>query len=614
MQSRNLTAALYGGEARIAVRSAEGGLRVSAEGTADVAALRREFDRPVLDRVTGSAPWSFAATSRNGITAWTITSDLAGVAIDLPAPVGKAANERASLRVERRDTAGKGTEDTLVVDYRTSLRLVAQRRLAPHGAEVDRALLVLGPDAARNATADRAGLWVRGSVGDLDLDEWLAVYGREAARGKGEGATPPAAPVTSGFALNGIDVSARRLDVFGRALHDISVVATRSADEWRIRTKGREIDGTATWRGVTPAQPNGRVMARLARLVPPGPDELHPPRSEVVANEKARNTWPELDIVADAFILRERDVGRLELLAQPSGPDWRIGKLALVNPAGRIDATGWWRVARENPSTELALTLVADDAGAFLERLGYPVAVRNAPTRITGELAWAGAPNDFDYPTLTGQLALASGAGQFTKIDPGIGKLLGVLSLQELPRRITLDFRDVFSEGFAFDQVKGDFTIRSGLMSTGNLDLSGPAAQVAIRGDIDLAHETQKLTVRVKPALSTMFSAGAAVLFLANPVVGAAVGAGTLLAQKLLNNPIDQIFSYEYRVTGSWSDPHVERLSRTSTPQPGSPPAPSPEAGTAPAAPAAEAPAPAAPAPAVPAPAVPGSGAVSGPR
>ncbi len=561
MQSRDLTAALYGGEARIAVRDVDGGVRVTADGTADVAALRREWSHPLTDRVSGSAPWSLVATSRHGVTSWTIVSDLVGVAIDMPAPIGKSAGERAALRVDRRDAAGKGIEDTLVVDYRSNLRLVAQRKLQPHGAEVDRALLVLGPGAGRDAVADRAGLWVRGVVSELDLDDWLALYSSTSTR---EAAGAPAAPVTAGFALNGIDVSARQLDIFGHALHDVSVTATRSADEWRIRTKGREMEGTATWRGATPAQPNGRLMARLARLLPPGSSEAPPSRSPPAATgEKARNTWPELDIVADSFILREHDVGRLELLARPTGPDWRINRLALTNPAGRIDATGWWRVARDNPSTELALTLAADDAGAFLERFGYPVAVRNAPTKITGDLQWAGAPNDFDYPTLTGRLTLASGAGQFTKVDPGIGKLLGILSLQELPRRITLDFRDVFSEGFAFDQIAGDFSIRSGLMSTSNLSLSGPAAQVTLRGDIDLAEETQKLTVRVKPALSTMFSAGAAVLFLANPVVGAAVGAGTLLAQKLLDNPIDQIFSYEYLVTGSWSDPQVERLSRT---------------------------------------------------
>lgn len=578
MQARDLSAALFGGEAKIGLVAADGTLRVTAEGTADAAALRRDFDSAFMERVSGSAPWRLTASVRDGVPAWTVTSDLVGVAIAAPSPVGKAAAERATLRVDRRDRSGKGVEDTLVVDYRSNLRLVAQRRLGPHGAEVERALVALGPGAARESTAPQPGLWIRGTIDDLDLDEWIAVMARTTASA---GAVPgaPAAP-EEGLRLSGVELAARRLDVFGRALHDVTLAATRAGDDWRIRTKGREAEGTATWQAAAPTRPNGRIVARLARLVPPGPAELHPLHSESADATKPRTAWPELDVVADSFFLRGHDTGRLELRAQPAGGDWRIDKLALVSAEGRIDATGGWRVTREPPLTDLALTLATENAGAFLARFGYPVAVRNTPTKISGELRWAGGPNDFDYPTLAGRLTLATGAGQFTKIDPGIGKLLGVLSLQELPRRITLDFRDVFSEGFAFDRIEGDFAIERGLMTTDNLTLWGPAAQVALRGDIDLAAETQKLTVRVKPALSTMFSAGAAVLFLANPVVGAAVGAGTLLAQKLFDNPLDQIFSYEYLVTGPWVDPRVEQVSRTPMTMPGAPAAPGDNAGS----------------------------------
>ena len=167
--------------------------------------------------------------------------------------------------------------------------------------------------------------------------------------------------------------------------------------------------------------------------------------------------------------------------------------------------------------------------------------------------------------------------GQFAQLEPGVGRLLGVLSLQALPRRITLDFRDVFSEGFAFDEIAGTFKVENGLMRTSDLALDGPAAAVTIRGEIDLARETTQLDVRVKPALSTTFSAGAAALFIANPLLGAAVGAGTLLAQKLLDNPLGSIFSYDYRVTGSWSDPQVERVGARAVPAPaaaGAAPAP----------------------------------------
>jgi uncharacterized protein YhdP len=108
-------------------------------------------------------------------------------------------------------------------------------------------------------------------------------------------------------------------------------------------------------------------------------------------------------------------------------------------------------------------------------------------------------------------------------------------------------------------------------MHTDNLMLAGPAAKVYLAGDVDLAQETQALTVRVQPSLSSALSTGAGaaavVLLAANPLVGAAVGAGTLLAQKLMQDPIEQMFSYEYAVRGSWSEPVVERLGPRAVPR-----------------------------------------------
>lgn len=558
VRSRDLAAFVVGGPARIDLQSDDGDVRVNANGTAALALLDKELQLPLLQRISGNAQWALQSSTRANVTTWSIESSLRGATIDLPAPMGKVAADAAPMRIERRPVPGRTDVDLLTVDYRGDLRVLMQRSLRADAAVVDRALVLLGGAVARGGTADRPGIWVRGQVADLDLDEWLALYGKEKQHHGATATGAASAPVPT---LRGVDLDTKRLDIFGRVLHDLNVSALRGAGEdWRLRLQGREVEGTAVWGGPTPAAPNGKLTARLSRFVPPGAEELRPLRSEASPDEQARNTWPQLDIVATAFVSRGHDLGRFELQAQPAGPDWRIETMTLINPAGRIEANGWWRIGRDTQMTEIDVRVTADDAGAFLQRLGYPVAVLNAPTTIAGKLSWKGAPNEFDYPTLSGKFNLAAGAGQFTKIDPGMGKLLGVLSLQALPRRITLDFRDVFSEGFAFDDITGDFVVQRGQMRTDNLRLAGPAASVRINGDIDLAKETQQLNVRVLPSLTTSVSAGAAVLFLANPLLGAAVGAGTFLAQQLFDNPLEKIFSYDYRVTGAWSDPVVQRV------------------------------------------------------
>jgi uncharacterized protein YhdP len=390
-------------------------------------------------------------------------------------------------------------------------------------------------------------MWIRGDVGSLSIDEWLAVdaHARTAST---------AGEDTEALPLNGIDLTAATLDALGRRFTTLRSNARRQGNDWRLTLDGTELAGTAVWRGATPTQPNGRIVARLARLSTPSASDAGAPSQADPASR-----WPEVDLVADALLSKERTLGKLELLANPLGNDWQIRKLALVNDYGRIDAEGSWRDASGQAQTTLNVSVDVKEAGEFLGRFGWPNAVKGAPTKIDGRLSWNGAPSDFDYPSLSGTFKLHSGAGQFTKIDPGVGRLLGVLSLQALPRRISLDFRDVFSEGFAFDTIAAEVRMQNGVMHTDDFRLVGPAAAVNISGDVDVARETQQLKIRVQPSLSSGVSVGTAALFLANPLIGAAVGAGTLLAQKMLNNPFDQLFSYEYSVTGSFDDPVVAR-------------------------------------------------------
>ncbi len=559
LRAQDVAFEALGGPAKVAIANVDGEVRVTGSGTANLATLNREVSMPLLDRISGITDWELSLTSRDDAVTWVLASTLKGAVIDLPAPMGKTAAETAPLKIERRAVAGRPNEDLVTADYRGVVRAIAHREAVAAGAvsTVDRVVILLGGAATGSERPARAGVFVRGNLPELDVDAWLALYAKEKPRlSSGEDTA------SGGYALtmNGVDLDAGKFVAMGRVLHDFHVTAQRAGVDWQLAMRGREVDGNATWRGPSAELPNGRVMARLTRFVRPGPGELHPVRGEPEPATSAANPWPELDIVSDAFISKERDLGKFELVAKPVGSDWRIERLALANDDGRIDADGWWRVRGERQQTQFDVTIDVADAGGYLAHFGTAGAVKNAPTRIVGQLQWTGAPNDFDYPTLSGKFNLQSGAGQFLKIDPGIGKLLGVLSLQALPRRITLDFRDVFSEGFAFDDINGDFVIDNGQMRTDNLKLAGPAAAVAIKGDIDLARETQMLNVRVQPALSSSVSAGAAVLFIANPLVGAAVGAGALLAQKFLNNPIDQMFSYDYRVTGSWVDPVVERV------------------------------------------------------
>jgi len=579
IRARDITAEVFGGPARIAVASAEGRVRVNASGTVGLAALRRGMATPYLDSLSGTTDWTFAANVRPGTSTWVLESTMKGAIVDLPAPLGKGASDATPLRIELRDEPTEPGADIIMATYGGVAQIAMHRKAGRDGATIDRALLSLGrlvgrPDAAR---ADRPGLWVRAELPALSIDDWLALRRRGAASRPGW--------QDEGFALAGADLDVGQLEALGVRFNDLKVRMRGAQGGWSLDLNGREIAGTATWTGPESGAPNGKLVGRLARLAVPGRAVLPAWRAaegmdvgrEPAGEAATGNPWPAIDIAADSLVSKDRDLGRLEFVAQPRGVEWRIERLVLANDNGRIDAGGAWRPLGRDQQTKLDVVLDAKEAGAFLARFGYVDALQGASTRIEGQLAWSAAPHEFDFPSLAGTLRIEVGPGRFTKLEPGPGKLLGVLSLQALPRRVTLDFRDVFSEGFTFDEITGNVRIANGVMSTTNLKLIGPAAKVDIAGDADLSKETQRLSVHVQPALSTGVSAGAALLFLANPLVGAAVGAGSLLAQAMLKDPIEQIFSYEYTVTGSWSDPIVTRsaAAKASVP-PGTPPSPTP--------------------------------------
>jgi len=182
--------------------------------------------------------------------------------------------------------------------------------------------------------------------------------------------------------------------------------------------------------------------------------------------------------------------------------------------------------------------------------------VKGGGTQAGGTLRWPGGVEDFALAGLAGDLDVTVKKGQFLKVEPGAAKLLGILSLQALPRRIALDFRDVFSEGFAFDEILGDVHLERGSAYTRDLKMNGPAARVSMSGVVNLVAESQNLRVNIQPRLEdTVALAGAL-------IGGPGVGISALIASRLPKNPIGQALYFDYSVTGTWGEPVITKLKR----------------------------------------------------
>jgi uncharacterized protein YhdP len=405
----------------------------------------------------------------------------------------------------------------------------------------------------------------------LDVAAWEAVLDRLQGAGSRPAPGAAAAPLVfdaaggEGYVPDTVALRVGDLDTGSRRLRNVTAGLSQQAGLWRANVEADELAGYIEYRPARRGTGAGRVYARLARLSLPKTDA---DRVETLLEEQPASI-PALDIVVEDFELRGKRLGRLEIEAVNRGAgardgprEWQLSKLNLVTPEARLTATGSWgasgAAAGASPRrATINFNLALADSGAYLDRLGMNRVVRGGKGTLSGDLAWAGSPLSPDLARMTGQVRVAIDAGQFLKASAGAARLLGVFTLQSLPRRLLFDFRDVFEEGFAFDNVVGDIRIGGGLASTNNLRMRGAAAAVLMEGSADLVRETEDLRVVVVPEIN----AGTASL--AYAVINPAIGLGTFLAQYFLRKPLMAASTREFHITGPWDDPKVERVARS---------------------------------------------------
>jgi len=553
---------------------ADGALRFTAQGTVEAEGLRKVAEEPVLARLashlSGQAGYKLAIGIARGQTEFALTSPLAGLGLALPAPLNKPADATWPLAVSTTVSLEDGRpRDTLRVALSQPQGAVLQAEvLRDRSGDVPRPIRAAYAVGAPLPPLQPGGvLLLRGP--SFNGDAWLALW-----RGLSAGPPPPAATAGAPAATAAADdmgisyvpsaaaLKTPDLVLGGRHLTNVDVllaqVVAAGDDVWRSSISSDQTKGVVEYRPETPAR-GAQLFARLDRLALDSRDaEPEPPgtpASQPAPETSQASTVPALDIVVENFELNANKLGKLEVAAttQTGGHDWRLTKLALTTPEATLSGTGRWSGA---PARHVSLDfdLELADSGAFLGRLGMGQVLKKGKGKLAGSVTWTGSPLALDYPSLQGKLRVEIDEGQFLKADAGAGRLLGVLSLQSLPRRFMLDFRDLFSEGFAFDNVTGDVVIERGVASTRDLRMRSATAAVLMAGRADLKAETQDIDVIIVPEIN----AGAASLAYAaiNPVIGIS----TFLAQLFLRSPLTEAGTREVHVTGTWSAPKVEEV------------------------------------------------------
>ena len=391
------------------------------------------------------------------------------------------------------------------------------------------------------------GLVVGGRVDRLDALDWIGVVSGE----RGNASMP----------LRRIEVDARRLRLLGTDFADAKLILAPSPRGTAVQVQGASIAGSL----LVPEQAGATVAGRFERFHWRMPSKVATSRPGAIAQVPTdtpaaspfdpANIPPLLFEVVDLRI-GDAQLGSARFRSTPVAGGLRMDEFASHGSKQRLAASGSWLGHGDTARTRLRLQLDSDDIGALSAGLGMGGQVGGGKGKFGVDANWRGGPEALDPNTMDAAVTLDARDGRLLEIEPGAGRVLGLFGVAQLPRRLTLDFRDFFDKGFAFDSIAGDVRLAQGAARTDNLTIKGPAAEIRLRGSADLRSQRFDQTVDVLPKSGGLLTAVGAI---AGGPVGAAVGA---VANAVLDKPLQGLGAKTYRVTGPWSSPKVEVSAR----------------------------------------------------
>jgi uncharacterized protein (TIGR02099 family) len=568
---------LEGGTRKLVPRSTEANPLILIQGQVTANGLRQAIEIPALSllaqHANGASNYTASLGFKGGQSELSIQSQLQGLALSLPTPLHKKADEQVAFKFENTvqsvstSSPSKALRDQLQLTWGRSLSATYLRDVSEADPRVIQGRWQVGENFATPGVAlAETGVTASFNLPSFSVDDWVQILSPPKSSPAWRPAQSSAlSAAAQSYLPTRMTLKANEVMVQGRQLRNVLVSGSREGSVWRSNLDAKEFSGYLEYR-----QPNnqnaGRIYARLARL------SLPPSADQTVESllEDSPLSIPALDIVVEDLELRGKKLGRVEIEAvntetslprNTASGEWRLNKLNISMPEASFKASGRWVTSKDGTqqaSTEMNFRLDVSDAGNLLTRLGTKDALRGGAGKLEGQVNWQGSPMTLHYPSLGGRFNVNIGRGQFLQAEPGVAKLLGVLSLQALPRRLLFDFRDVFSAGFAFDTVRGDVLIQQGIASTRNLQMRGVNAVVQMDGSSDIERETQNLRVLILPEVD----AGTASL-LAGIALNPAIGLSTFLAQLILKQPLSRVNSQEFLIDGTWSDPKVTKVAAT---------------------------------------------------
>jgi uncharacterized protein (TIGR02099 family) len=522
---------------------------ITVQGNWDIASLKDKVNLAFLSMVQGSFPVSAVLKLANKPTEEDnihFTSSLEGLTVNLPAPLGKIDKDKASLEVNLDLNPDKSIRVKSDYDNRISADLLFK---TINGAlDFDSGQVRLG---SANATNQKLpGLALVGSLKGFDLNEWNNAYAQHSLKS------------TNNALLNRlriINLTLDKLSFMNQQLDAMSIKAKLlSNKDWSFSLNQRNIAADLLYH-----EASNELSGHLQRLHLEKID-THGPNDSIEQISKIRpNQIPNLNLRIDNFSVGTVQIGNLVLKSKSTPERWTLNYCRIDSPVYQFNIEGEWTQKKDINKTKAHVKLDIVNLSKTLERWNFTPVVDAKKGYFEFKGGWDNSLYNFSLASLNGALYLHLKNGRITHLSQetegkiGLGKLLSILSLQTIPRRLTLDFSDLSQQGYSFDVFKGNFNINKGIMNTQDSYLDGPVAYASMKGDLNLVKRSYDLNLKISPHITASLPVVATIA--GGPVAGVAAWVAT----KIINQGMQKISAYSYQVSGPWSQPVVHQLSIT---------------------------------------------------
>ncbi len=546
LSSHNLTANTYGSKTRVKVSHDKQNTLINSNLSLNDKQIRQLIDAVPEGLVNGRSNWQInliipPLSQKNSVVTLNLLSDLEGTNISAPKPFGKPLEFKKPLDVEVE--IGSTDELPIKFSYGRDIKGKVLLNIDNRGEPVmDAAQVHLGSKPMPKTLENH--LQVTGAIDKVELNGWLDWIGESDN-------TRASMPVE-------INMQTDEMHYEDFALTNVNFKVNQDGDELSGSINSHELAGTFSLDSLQDLQ---QVTISLDKVQLDLESD-----SDKQADEKEKSKIdpariPGIDLIVKNLIINEEPFGKLLLETSRAKNGTKIDTLFITGDNLQADISGQWMNLASSQQTDaqktdLIIDLNSPNLGKALKQLGYAEQIDKGTAEISGQLNWLGSPLNLEKNKISGQLDLDIQEGRFLDVEPGAGRILGILNIAALGRRLSLDFSDLFKDGFSFDEISGKFTFDEGNAYTKDMTIKSPAALLELSGRTGIAAEDFDQVVMVTPSVQSGLTIAGAV---AGGPAGAAIG---FVAQKLIGDEVDKIARTRYEIKGPWDKPEITKLKK----------------------------------------------------